>query len=62
MSFKSTQSSNRVTAVFQYARRSFEIEREVTLGQLAERLFTLGEMHGGLPVSVDVRVVVGTPH
>jgi hypothetical protein len=62
MKCKPVQPSNRVTAVFQHARLSFEIEREITLGQLAERLFTLGEMHGGLPLSVDVRVPVGMPH
>jgi hypothetical protein len=62
MNCKPAQPCNRVTAIFQHARLSFEIEPEVTLGQLAERLFMLGEMHGGLPLSVDVRLAVEKLH
>ena len=60
--YKSAQPSNRVTAIFQHARLSFEIEPEVTLAQLAQRLSMLGEIHGGLPLSVDVRVAVERVH
>jgi hypothetical protein len=62
MHFKPSQSNNRVTAIFQHAKLSFDIEREATLAQLAERLSMLGELHGGLPLSVDVRVPVERPH
>ena len=60
--YKSAQPSNRVTAIFQRARLSFEIEPEVTLAQLVERLSMLGEVLGGLPLSVDVRVAVERAH
>ena len=49
---------NRVTAEFLHAKLSFEISRDVTLAQLAERLCILGEIHGGLPLSVDVHVAM----
>jgi hypothetical protein len=49
---------NRVTAIFNDARLSFEIERDVTFAQLAEQLCRLGEIHGGPPLLVDVRVAV----
>ena len=62
MNYKPNQTTNRVTAIFQYAKLSFDIEREATLAQLAERLSMLGELHGGLPLSVDVRVAVERPH
>jgi len=62
MNCKSAQPSNRVTAIFQHARLSFDIEPEVTLAQLAERLSMLGEIHGGRPLSVDVRVAVERTH
>jgi hypothetical protein len=47
---------------FQHARLSFDIEPEVTLAQLAQRLSMLGEIYGGLPLSVDVRVAVQRAH
>jgi len=53
---KSAQKSNRVTAVFQNSIFSFDLAREATFAQLAGRLGNLGEAHGGLPLSVDVRV------
>jgi hypothetical protein len=53
---KSAQKSSRIIAVFQNSIFSFELEREATFAQLAERLGNLGEAHGGLPLSVDVRV------
>lgn len=52
---------NRVTAEFQHARLSFEISRHATLAQLAERLCMLGEIHGGLPLSVELRVPLDGP-
>jgi hypothetical protein len=60
--YKLAPPSNRVTAIFQHARLSFDIEPEVTLAQLAQRLSMLGEIHGGLPLSVDVRVAVERAH
>jgi hypothetical protein len=59
---KSAQKPNRVTAVFQVSRLSFDLARGATLAQLAERLGRLGETHGGLPLSVDVRVPVDRAH
>ena len=55
---KTAQKPSRVTAIFQNARLSFELARGATLAQLAERLGRLGEAHGGLPLSVDVRMPV----
>jgi hypothetical protein len=55
---KSAQNTNRVTAVFQNSRLSFDLARGATLAQLAERLGRLGEPHGGLPLSVELRVPV----
>jgi hypothetical protein len=54
----SAQKPNRVTAVFQNSRLSFDLARGATLAQLAERLGRLGEAHGGLPLSVELRVPV----
>ena len=62
MDYKPAQQPNRVTAMFQHATLSFDIERGATLGQLAERLSMLSEFHGGLPLSVDVRVAVDRVH
>lgn len=62
MSHKSTRQPNRVMAVFQDAALSFEMAREATLAQLAEQLALLSEIHGGLPLSVDVRVAVKRAH
>jgi hypothetical protein len=59
---RNAQKPNRVTAIFQDARLSFDLAREATFAQLAERLGTLGEAHGGLPLSVDVRVPVELTH
>ena len=58
MKFQTAQKPNRVTAVFNNAKLSFDLAREATFAQLAERLGMLGEIHGGLPLSVDVRVPV----
>jgi hypothetical protein len=55
---KTAQKPNRVTAVFQHSRLSFDLARGATFAQLTERLARLGEAHGGLPLSVDVRVPV----
>jgi hypothetical protein len=54
----SARKPNRVTAVFQNSRLSFDLARGATLAQLAERLGRLGEAHGGLPLSVELRVPV----
>jgi hypothetical protein len=37
---------------------SFDLARGVTFAQLAEQLATFGEVHGGLPLSVQIRVPV----
>ena len=58
MKFQTAQKPNRVTAVFNNAKLSFDLAREATFAQLAERLGRLGETHGGMPLSVDVRVPV----
>jgi len=55
---RTAQKPNRVTAVFQYSRLSFDVARGATFAQLAERLGTLGEARGGLPLSVELRVPV----
>lgn len=57
---KTAQKPNRVTAVFQDSRQSFDLARGATLAQLAERLGRLGEAHGGLPLSVELRMPVDT--
>ena len=49
---------NRVTAIFEHARIAFDIARGVSLAQLAEQLATLGEIHGSLPLSIEVQVPV----
>jgi len=55
---KTAQKPNRVTAVFQASRLSFNLARGATFAQLAERLGRLGEAHGGLPLSVELRIPV----
>ena len=45
---KASPQLNWVTAVFQDAALSFNLAREATLAQLAERLGVLGQFHGGL--------------
>ena len=57
---KGAQKLNRVTAIFQDSRLSFNLARGATFAQLAERLGRLGEAHGGLPLSVELRVPVET--
>ncbi len=54
----SAHEPNRVTAIFQDSRLSFDLARGATFAQLAERLGRLGEAHGGLPLSVELRVPV----
>jgi hypothetical protein len=49
---------NRVTAKFEHARIAFDIAHGMTLAQLAEQLAALGEIHGSLPLSIDVQVPV----
>jgi hypothetical protein len=58
MDFETAQRPHRVTALFQDAQLSFDIARKATLAQLVEQLSVLGEAHGGLPLSVDVRIAV----
>jgi hypothetical protein len=58
MDRKIAQRPHRVTAVFQDAQLSFDIAPRATLAQLVEELSVVGEAHGGLPLSVDVRIAV----
>ena len=62
MNHQPAQRPNRVTAKFEHARIAFDMARGVTLAQLAEQLATLGEIHGGLPLSIDVQVPVDRAH
>jgi hypothetical protein len=57
-----SQRPHRVTAMFPDTELSFNITREATLAELAEQLVLLGEAHGGLPLSVDVRIAVENRH
>ena len=54
------QRPHRVTAVFLDSQLSFDISRRASLAQLVEQLSVLGEAHGGLPLSVDVRIAVAS--
>ncbi len=47
---------NRVVAVFHEAALAFNLPRDATLGDLAEELDALGEIYGGTPLYVDVRL------
>jgi hypothetical protein len=51
---------HRVTAVFRDAQLSFDISRRAGLAQLVKQPSVLGETHGGLPLSVDVRIAVAS--
>ena len=62
MNHQPAQRRSRVTAIFEHARIAFDMARGVTLAQLAEQLATLGEIHGGLPLSIDVQVPVNRAH
>jgi len=47
---------NRVMAVFVDAALAFNLPPDATLAELAEELGALGEIYGGLPLYVDVRL------
>ena len=49
-------SPNRVMAVFLDAALAFNLPPDATLAELAEELGALGEIYGGLPLYVDVRL------
>jgi hypothetical protein len=53
---KRRRQPSRVMAIFQRAALSFDFPDEATLGELAEELYALGEIYGGMPLYVDVRV------
>jgi hypothetical protein len=46
-----------VTVMFNDTALSFEIPAGATMGELADYLADLGEVHGGQPVAVDVQLV-----
>jgi hypothetical protein len=52
---------NWVAAVFKDAAFLFDLSRGTTLAQLAERLGSLGEIHGELLLPVHVRVAAERP-
>ena len=56
------QRPHRVMAIFQNAELSFEIARRATLAELVEQLCLIGEAHGGLPLSVDIRIALDSGH
>ncbi len=47
---------NRVMAVFREAALSFNMPRETTYEELAEELSALGELYGGSPLYVDIKL------
>jgi hypothetical protein len=51
-----TEQPNRVMAIFHRAALSFDLRRDATLGELAQELNMLGEIYGGTPLYVDVRI------
>jgi hypothetical protein len=56
MSDSAQQQSSRVMAIFEDAALAFNLRRGATLADLAEELGALGEIYGGLPLYVDVRL------
>jgi hypothetical protein len=46
-----------VTVMFHDTALSFEIPAGATMGELADYLADLGEVHGGKPVAVDIQLV-----
>ncbi len=48
--------SSRVTAIFEEAALAFNLPGGATLEELAEELGALGEIYGGLPLYVDIRL------
>jgi hypothetical protein len=53
---KMSRETNSVAAVFKDVALFFDLSRRTTLAQLAERLGSLGEIHGELLLPVHVRV------
>ena len=62
MIYQPARKPNRVTAIFENTKLSFDMARGATLAQLVEELSVLGEIHGGLPLSVDVSVPIDGTH
>jgi hypothetical protein len=54
------QRPHRVKAVFQATQLSFDISHGASWGQLVEQPAVLRQAHGGLPLSVDVRIAVAS--
>jgi hypothetical protein len=50
------QQPSRVTAIFEEAALAFNLPRDATLEELAAELGALGEIYGGLPLYVDIRL------
>jgi hypothetical protein len=46
-----------VTVMFRDSALSFEMPADTTMGELADYLADLGEVHGSTPVAVDVQLV-----
>lgn len=51
-----SQQASRVMAVFEEAALAFNLPRDATLEDLAQELGALGEIYGGPPLYVDVRL------
>ena len=56
MSDSVQQQPSRVMAIFEDAALAFNLRRGATLEDLAEELGALGEIYGGMPLYVDVRL------
>ena len=56
MSDGAKQQSSRVMAIFEDAALAFNLRRGATLKELAQKLGELGEVYGGLPLYVDIRL------
>ena len=54
------QRPHRVRTVFQATQLSFDISHGASWGQLVEQAAVLRQAHGGLPLSVDVRIAVAS--
>ena len=52
----SRHQASRVMAVFEDAALAFDLPRNATLEELAQELGALGEIYGGPPLYVDVRL------
>ena len=57
VAYASQRRPSLVTVMFHDTALSFEMPAGATMGELANYLADLGEVHGGKPVAVDVQLV-----